>query len=280
MKQIIEYLPIIIFTITYFYTRDIFFATLILLISLFSQVCLEYLLEKKVSKKTKIIFGISLLFGGSTIFFRNEEFLFWRPTVINWIFSVLLLSVEFFSGKNLLKMIMGKTILLPDNVWRRLSCGWSLGFFISGLLIQVCLEYLLEKKVSKKTKIIFGISLLFGGSTIFFRNEEFLFWRPTVINWIFSVLLLSFEFFSGKNLLKLFMGKAIILPDNVWKKLSRGWSLGFFISGLLNIIIAYNFTLDFWVSYKLFGGFLITLTYLVIMMIYLWRGGYLNKKEL
>ena len=105
MKQIIEYLPIIIFTITYFYTRDIFFATLILLIGLFIQVCLEYLLEKKVSKKTKIIFGISLLFGGSTLFFRNEEFLFWRPTVINWIFSVLLLSVDFFSGKNLLKKL-------------------------------------------------------------------------------------------------------------------------------------------------------------------------------
>ena len=181
MKQIIEYLPIIIFTITYFYTRDIFFATLILLIGLFIQLCLEYLIEKKVSKKTKIVFGISLLFGGSTLFFRNEEFLFWRPTVINWIFSILLLSVEFFSGTNLLKMIMGKTI---------------------------------------------------------------------------------------------------ILPDNVWKKLSRSWSLGFFISGLLNIIIAYNFTLDVWVSYKLFGGFLITLTYIVIMMIYLWRGGYLNKTEL
>ena len=181
MKQIIEYLPIIIFTITYFYTRDIFFATLILLIGLFIQVCLEYLLEKKVSKKPKIIFGISLLFGGSTLFFKNEEFLFWRPTVINWIFSVLLLSVEYFSGKNLIKMIMGK---------------------------------------------------------------------------------------------------AIILPDNVWKKLSRGWSLGFFVSGLLNIIIAYNFTLEFWVSYKLFGGFLITVIYIVIMMIYLWRGGYLNKTEL
>ena len=181
MKQIIEYLPIIIFTITYFYSRDIFFATLILLIGLFAQVCLEYLLGKKVSKKTKMIFGISLLFGGSTLFFRNEEFLFWRPTVINWIFSVILIYVDFISGKNLLKMILGKTILLPDNVWRRLSCGWSLGFFISGLL---------------------------------------------------------------------------------------------------NIIIAYNFTIDIWVSYKLFGGFLITLTFVVIMMIYLWRGGYLNRKEL
>ena len=178
MKQIIEYLPIIIFTITYFYTRDIFFATSILIIGLFIQVCLEYLLERKVSNKTKIVFGISLLFGGSTLFFRNEEFLFWKPTVINWIFSVLLLSVEFFSGKNLLEMIVGKSI---------------------------------------------------------------------------------------------------ILPGNVWKKLSRGWSLGFFISGLLNIIIAYNFSLDFWVSYKFFGSFFITFTYIVIMMIYLWKCGFLKK---
>ena len=181
MKQIIEYLPILIFTITYFYTRDIFFATLILIIGLFIQVCLEYLMEKKVSKKTKIVFGISLFFGGSTLLFRNEEFLFWKPTVINWIFSVLLLSVEYFSRKNILKVIMGK---------------------------------------------------------------------------------------------------AIILPDNVWKRLSRGWSLGFFVSGLLNIVVAYNFTLDVWVSYKLFGGLFVTSTYIVIMMIYLWRGGYLKKTEL
>ena len=40
-------LPLLIFTLTYFYTRDIFFATLILLIGLFFQMCLEYFLEKK-----------------------------------------------------------------------------------------------------------------------------------------------------------------------------------------------------------------------------------------
>ena len=181
MKQILEYLPLLIFTVTYFNTRDIFFSTLILMICLFFQVCLEYFIEKKISKKTKIIFLISLLFGGSTLFFRNEEFLFWRPTVINWVFSVLLLSFEYFTGKFLLKMIMGKTIFLPDDIW---------------------------------------------------------------------------------------------------KKLTRGWSLGFFLSGLLNIIIAYNFSLDFWVSYKFFGGFLLSSTYILIMMIYLWRGGYLNNKKL
>tara|TARA_B100001250_G_scaffold363284_1_gene342543 strand:+ start:675 stop:1211 length:537 start_codon:yes stop_codon:yes gene_type:complete len=178
MKQIFEYLPLIIFTISYFYNRDIFFATLVLLICLFTQLCIEYILEKKISKKTKIVFGVSLFFGGSTLFFRNEEFLFWRPTVINW---------------------------------------------------------------------------------------------------IFVVLFLGFELYSGKYLLKIVMGKAILLPDNVWKKLNRGWCLGFFVLGLLNIIIAYNFSLDFWVSYKLFGGLLITFSYMIITMIYLWKGGFLKN---
>jgi len=141
MKQIIEYLPIIIFTITYFYTRDIFFATLILLIGLFIQVCLEYLLEKKVSKKTKIIFGISLLFGGSTLFFRNEEFLFWRPTVINWIFSVLLLSVEFFSGKNLLKMIMGKTIYYQIMFGKNYLVVGLWDFYFRSFKYNNCLQF-------------------------------------------------------------------------------------------------------------------------------------------
>ena len=60
-------------------------------------------------------------------------------------------------------------------------------------------------------------------------------------------------------------------PDVVLNNLTLGWSAGFFIAGLLNLIVAYNFSLDAWVSYKLFGGIIITLVYFIIMMIYLWK---------
>jgi len=40
-----------------------------------------------------------------------------------------------------------------------------------------------------------------------------------------------------------------------------------------------NFSLDFWIAYKLVGGFGLTFTYLIIMMVYLYRGGFLQDIE-
>ena len=141
------------------------------------------------------------------------------------------------------------------------------------------MEYSIDKKFSKKTFIVFLLTLLFGGSAILFQNEDFLFWRPTIINWIFCLILIFFEFVFNKNLIKVFSKKYIMLPDRAWKTLLIGWSLGFFILGLINIIIAYNFNIDIWVSYKLFGSFLVTLFYFFVTMIYLWKSGYLDRSN-
>ena len=148
-----------------------------------------------------------------------------------------------------------------------------------GVCIQVCIEYVSTKAISKQTKVVFGVTILLGGSTVLFRNEEFLFWKPTVVNWIFTLILLGFHFLSRENPLKKMMGSKLHLPDVVWKNLTLGWSAGFFIAGLLNLIVAYNFSLDAWVSYKLFGGIIITLAYFFIMMIYLWKGGFIKGRN-
>ena len=100
-----------------------------------------------------------------------------------------------------------------------------------------------------------------------------------MVNWIFTLILLGFHFLSRENPLKKMMGSKLHLPDVVWKNITLGWSAGFFIAGLLNLIVAYNFSLDAWVSYKLFGGIIITLAYFIIMMIYLWKGGFLKQRN-
>ena len=84
--------------------------------------------------------------------------------------------------------------------------------------------------------------------------------------------------FFGKNLLQSLLGAQLTLPEPVWNRLNSGWALGFLIAGLLNLYVAYQFSMDFWVNYKLFGGFAITLTYLIITMTYLTRGGYLDDQ--
>tara|TARA_A100000164_G_scaffold312639_1_gene291067 strand:+ start:201 stop:824 length:624 start_codon:yes stop_codon:yes gene_type:complete len=150
---------------------------------------------------------------------------------------------------------------------------------MAGICVQVGYEYGMTKEVSKQTQVIFWVAIVLGGATIFFRNEQFLFWKPTVVNWLFCLVLVVTHFFSRENLLKRILGSQLTLPDHVWVTLSFGWAVAFFIQGTLNLIVAYNFSLDFWVTYKLVGGIGLTLIYIIITMTYLVRGGYLNDDD-
>ena len=76
MKQFVEFIPIIFFAAIYFFTRDIFVSTMVLLVGVCIQVCIEYVSTKAISKQTKVVFGVTILLGGSTVLFLNEEFLF------------------------------------------------------------------------------------------------------------------------------------------------------------------------------------------------------------
>ena len=152
------------------------------------------------------------------------------------------------------------------------------GVLMVGICFQVAFEYLKFKEIEKKTQMIFWVAMLFGGATLLFRNQEFIQWKPTIVNWLFCVALLASQFIGKDNLLKRMLGEQVAMPDDVWRNLNLGWSLGFFIAGALNLIVAYGFSLDFWVSYKLIGGFAITLVYMIITMVYLVKGGYISDK--
>jgi intracellular septation protein len=115
--------------------------------------------------------------------------------------------------------------------------------------------YLLVK--GKKVDAMLWISLViitvFGGATIYFHNETFIKWKPTVLYWVFGAGLLLSQTLFGKNLVRLMMEKQISLPHTVWQRLSFAWALFFIAMGMLNLYIAYNFATATWVNFKLFG---------------------------
>lgn len=155
----------------------------------------------------------------------------------------------------------------------------STGVLMTAMLLQLVFEFFTSGRVQKKTLYIFGIVMVLGSLTLIFRDETFLLWKPTIVNWVFCLALLGSQVLAKENMIKKMMGHQLDLPDHVWRNLTLGWSLGFFIAGLINLYVAFNFSLDVWVTYKLFGGFGITLAYMVIMMTYLVKGGYLKEIE-
>ena len=124
------------------------------------------------------------------------------------------------------------------------------------------------------------MAIIFGGATLLFRNEEFIQWKPTIVNWLFAVALMCSQILTKENLLQRMLGSQLALPDDTWRTLAIGWSIGFVFAGLLNLIVAYSFSLDFWVSYKLFGGFAITLLYILITLRYLSKKGFLKENTI
>lgn len=155
----------------------------------------------------------------------------------------------------------------------------STGVLMAGMCVLIGYEFGTTRKVKKQSQFIFATVIVLGGMTLAFRDEAFIQWKPTLVNWGFSIVLLGGLVIGKVNLLKKLLGEQLSLPDPVWKNLSLGWSLAFFIAGALNLIVAYNFSMDVWVTYKLVGGIGLTLVYMIIMMVYLVKGGYLEEAK-
>lgn len=154
---------------------------------------------------------------------------------------------------------------------------YATGALMLAVTLQVGILLALRRPLSRELKLTFWASILFGALTLLFRNELFIQWKPTIVNWLLAASLVGSHFIGKRNLLQQLLGKQLSLVDEVWVRLNFGWACGFFLAGVLNLVVAYNFSMEFWVSYKLFGGFALTLLYVIITMVYLARKGFLDE---
>lgn len=111
-----------------------------------------------------------------------------------------------------------------------------------------------HRKVEQMLWVSLGIILVFGGATLLLHDETFIKWKPTVLYWLFAAALIVAEAVFGKNLIRTMMSAQIELPESVWPKVNWSWAGFFAVMGLLNIYVAYHFSTDVWVDFKLFGG--------------------------
>ena len=125
---------------------------------------------------------------------------------------------------------------------------------ILATIAQIAWVHFRHGKVDKMLWISLLLVVVFGGLTLFFQNETFIKWKPTILYWVFAVSMLFSARVTKKNPIKAMLGEQLTLPDAIWGKLSLSW-IGFFvIMGALNLFVAFNFPTDIWVNFKLFGG--------------------------
>ena len=142
-------------------------------------------------------------------------------------------------------------------------------FLIPLTAIQVLLSYVITRKVEMMHLIALGLLVVLGGITIISQDEVFLIWKVTVVNWLFAAVFIVSDILSEKNLMERLMGEKIQLEKSKWKTLNHMWVSYFIFLGCINLVVAYNFSIDTWVNFKLFGMLGLTFAFVIIQGVYL-----------
>ena len=140
---------------------------------------------------------------------------------------------------------------------------------IIATIAQIAYLLIRGRKVDGMLWVSLAIIVVFGGATIYFHNEAFIKWKPTVLYWVFALVLVGAQLTMGKNLIRLMMKAQIDLPDPVWTRLNLAWAGFFAAMGALNLYIAFNFPTSVWVNFKLFGFMGLMIAFVIAQTMFL-----------
>jgi intracellular septation protein len=125
---------------------------------------------------------------------------------------------------------------------------------IVATMAQIAWVHFRHGKVDKMLWISLVLVTVFGGMTLIFQDETFIKWKPTILYWVFAGTMAFSALVLKKNPIKAMLGEQMTLPEPVWDKVNLSWIAFFLFMGALNLIVAFNFSTDIWVDFKLFGG--------------------------
>ena len=133
------------------------------------------------------------------------------------------------------------------------------------------------RKIDTMLWVSLVVITVFGGMTLLLQDETFIKWKPTVLYWAFAAALLGGTLFFRKNLMRTLLAEQMELPEAAWTRLNWSW-VGFFIfMGIANLFVAFNFSTDDWVNFKLFGATGLMLAFVLAQGLLLQK--YIEEKE-
>lgn len=149
------------------------------------------------------------------------------------------------------------------------------GIFAVVAVIALLLGWLKHRYVSKMLIFSTVIIVVTAGLAIFSGNKTIFYMKPTIINALFGVAVLG-GILLKKNVLKMMMGEAIILPDDKWNILALRWGLFFFAMAALNEFIWREMSEEFWVNFKVFGFLPLTFVFTLMQLPFIQKHGTLR----
>jgi intracellular septation protein len=144
--------------------------------------------------------------------------------------------------------------------------------FMAATLVSLGVAWLTYHKLPIMPIVSGVIVLVFGGLTLYLRDETFIKLKPTIVYTMFVVLLAAGLLWK-KPMLELLFGPVFTLTEEGWRKLTIRWALFFATMAVVNELVWRNVSTDAWVSFKAFGFLPLTFLFAVAQVPLMQRHG-------
>ena len=173
--------------------------------------------------------------------------------------------------------LSGKTLTIADYAYTFDSIYSATVALVVATLLQVIIVKLVWGKVEKRLLGVAAAVTLFGGATVALRDPVFIFWKPTVFNWALAGVYVVWHVVRKRCFFQELLPNEIEMPQHAWNKVTLVSTTHFLIVGAVNLYVAYNYSMDTWVSFKLWSAFLFTVLWATIIGVIM--GPYLKESE-
>ncbi len=133
MKFLFDLFPLLLFFAA-FRLYDIYVATTVAIVASFAQVGFYWWRHRKFEAMHLITLATIVIFGGLTLILHNDTFIKWKPTILYWVFAVLVLGSQVVGGRTVMERMLGAQMQLEPRIWRHYNLSWGLFFAVAGAL--------------------------------------------------------------------------------------------------------------------------------------------------
>jgi intracellular septation protein len=123
---------------------------------------------------------------------------------------------------------------------------------MAAVLAALAIGYLLEKRLSPMPLFTAVLVVIFGGLTLYLKNDVFIKMKPTVLYGFFGVVLLG-GLSVNRLFIKYVFAQAFELDEKGWRKLTVRWGIFCLSLGALNEAVWRSTSTATWVSFKVWG---------------------------
>lgn len=181
-------------------------------------------------------------------------------------------------------------LILFFAVYKLVDIYWATGVLIGASFVQLGWHYYRNGHIATRHWVFFVIALVLGTMTILLRDEQFIKWKASIFYATCAIALLLSRYVWQKNLIeKAFVSllgnseqktdnaTPLAVPAALWDKLNLMWAVLCAAIAVVNLYVAYYFSLDFWVNFKVFGLMAVLFVAIFITVISLFK--YLPEDE-